>query len=163
MPTLAQYTRVPKGRLNPDKSYNWDCNHVNHVYSIHDCPWCCGYDLEKILESLKDSKSQTYYGNLKAFLKLKGKEIYDLAIAINKEEGIFTLTNVLEITDLYQLRRRTKIIIEWLEECRILPAGTYEDLKERGFQPMKIKPSKPDRLEHLRTLITKSIAAGKHE
>lgn len=153
MPTLAEYTKVPKGRINPDKSYNWNCNHVNHVYSIHDCPWCCGYDLNKILESLKDSRSQVYYGNLKAFLKLKGKEVYELAIAISEEQNNeFKLVNILEIADLYGLRRRTKIIIEWLEECRFFPAGTYEDLKDRKFKPTKQPPSNPDRLEHLRNL-----------
>jgi hypothetical protein len=124
--------KIPQGRVLSDKSYQWQCFCDNKP----DCPYCCNMDLDKIKASLKTSRGQVYYGNLKAFLSIEGRNIYLYA----KEKAVngFSPRDLLEVTDRFLYRSRTRIIAEWLEETQVLPAGAYELLKYRGFKPCEI-------------------------
>lgn len=122
--------QVPAGQVQGIK-YIWVCPcHQDPL-----CLWCFGGNQELLVQSLSISRGQQYYGNLKAFLGKYGEEIAQRAQNIINSSGRFTPRNLLEITDDYLPRHRTKIIAEWLEECHILPIGTYEKMKMRGFRP----------------------------
>ena len=130
---------IPKGQLQSNFSYKWECSCQQ---KNKNCNLCFNYDLEKIKKSLKNSRRKVYYCNLKAFLKLEGQNIYKFAQNIINETGKFTPTNLLEITDKFLFRSRTKIITEWLEETGIIPPGTYQRLKDGQFKPTKCPPTK---------------------
>jgi len=130
--------KIPQGKLNSDKSYQWQCDHHDQKYSPNNCPYCLDLNLSKIVRSLEVSKGQIYFGNLKAFLSLKGKEIYDEAITIRNSKNKFTIPDLMEVVDKFlPYRTRSKIIIEWLEETDFLPVGTYDRIKRSNFQPTK--------------------------
>ena len=113
--------------------YLWTCPHPKTP-----CPWCYGGDLESVVRSLSTSRGQTYYGNLKYYLSQKGQQVAEDALTIIRSSGRFSPANLLELVEKHGLpRSRTKIIAEWLEDCRILPSGTYEKLRGRGFNPTK--------------------------
>lgn len=116
--------------------YFWQCN--NNIPNHRQCPYCLGGDVQRLLKNMTISKGQIYYANIKAYLSLRGHAIYLDAKAIVKKDGRLTLKQVLELMDHYQFpRSRAKVFFEWLEENCILPAGKYESLKSRGFQPTK--------------------------
>lgn len=132
--------KVPKGFIDRDLNYIWDCS----CFKDPECPYCKGLNEQKILDSFASSRGSIYYGNLKAYLSLKGKDIADKAVEIKTRTGKFTPGNLIEIADHFNFpRKRMKALIEWLEECFIIPSGTYERLKSRGWQPTKIPYSKP--------------------
>lgn len=125
------FNSVPSGTRLSDNTYLWKCE--NHKSN---CPYCCDFDKTKLIESLTRSRGKIYYSNLKAFLSLYGKEIYDCAVTIRNKENKFSPTHLLMIVDKFDLpRNRTKIIAEWLEETGFLPSGTYHNLLSRGFKP----------------------------
>lgn len=130
---------VPKGFIDTDFNYIWFCSCSNDP----DCPYCKGLDEQKILVSFNSSRGNIYYGNLKAYLSLRGKDIAEKAVKVKKNTGKFTPGDLIEIADYFNFpRKRMKALIEWLEECSIIPSGTYERLKSRGWQPTKIPYSK---------------------
>lgn len=113
--------------------YIWECPCCDRVKN---CRYCCNSDIRKVVAKIGTSQGQVYYGNLKYFLSVNGENIVIEANKIIKETGKFTPANLIYIVDLFHLpRNRTKIIAEWLEECLIVPLGTYESLLNRGFQP----------------------------
>lgn len=88
-----------------------------------------------------ETRGQRYYGNLKAYLAIKGRDIISTAKSIKeKNNGKFTMTNITELADTLGFpRTRIKSLIEYLEECGFIKTGTYDRLKiSINWQPMKM-------------------------
>lgn len=127
---------IPKGQSFPDGTYLYKCP----CYS-NPCKLCFDSNETDILNSLKTARGQRYYGNLKAYLAIKGQGIISTAKSIKKENNNkFTMTNITELADILGFpRRRIKSLIEYLEECGFIKAGTYERLKiSVNWQPTKM-------------------------
>lgn len=121
---------IPQGKQKGNR-YLWSCPHPKSP-----CPLCCDGDLESVIRSLSVSRGEAYYGNLKYYLSQKGQQIAESALDVIQSSGRFTLANLLDLADKYRFpRSRIKIIAEWLEDCRVLPSGSYEKLLRRGFKP----------------------------
>jgi len=56
-------------------------------------------------------------------------------------KAILDATGALTAMDVLRLSKKHDIIpkyaFEWLEEKAVLPTGTYQKLRDRGFKPMK--------------------------
>ena len=133
--------RVPQGRITEDGDYEWHCDRplTNH----ENCPYCCGLDEEKLLKSIATAKGQVYYGNMKAYLSIKGKTIVTITLSLIAVHNSLSLDMIMSLIDYLNFpRNRSVIIFDWLEENRILSSGTYSNLKDRGFKPTKVIVSK---------------------
>lgn len=127
---------IPKGQSFSDGTYLYKCPcHANP------CSLCFNGDETAIINSLKTAKRQRYYGNLRAYLAIKGRAIISTARSIKeKNNGKFTMTNITELADTLGFpRTRIKSLIEYLEECGFIKSETYGKLKiSINWQPIKM-------------------------
>lgn len=94
-------------------------------------------ELTELTEKLKVTRGKGYYTVLKAILAQVGPQIAADAEAIKAANGgKFTVYNVGCLAVKYDLN--FKATCEWLEESRVLPAGTYDRLKERGLKAREV-------------------------
>lgn len=92
--------------------------------------------MSELTEKLKVTRGKGYYTVLKAILAQVGPQIAADARAIKAESGKLTVFNVGCLAVKYDLN--LKATFEWLEESRVLPAGTYDRLKERGLKAREV-------------------------
>jgi hypothetical protein len=127
---------IPKGQSFPDGTYLYKC-----PCCVNPCNLCFNGNETAIINSLKTAKGQQYYGNLKAYLAIKGQIIISTAKSIKeKNNGKFTMINITELADTLGFpRTRIKPLIEYLEECGFIKAGTYDRLRiSINWQPTKM-------------------------
>jgi hypothetical protein len=127
---------IPKGQSLPDGTYLYKC-----PCYVNPCNLCFNGDETAIINSLKTAKGQQYYGNLKAYLAIKGQIIISTAKSIKeKNNGKFTMINITKLADTLGFpRTRIKPLIEYLEECGFIKAGTYDRLRiSINWQPTKM-------------------------
>ena len=127
---------IPKGQSFPDGTYIYKCP----CYS-NPCKLCFDGDETAIINSLKTAKGQQYYGNLKAYLAIKGRIIISTAKSIKeKNNDNFTITDITKLADTLGFpRKRIKSLIEYLKECGFIKDGTYDKLRiSINWQPMKM-------------------------
>jgi len=127
---------IPKEQSFPDGTYLYKC-----PCYVNPCNLCFDGNETAIINSLKTAKGQRYHGNLKAYLAIKGQAIISTAKSIKeKNNGKFTMTNITQLADILGFpRKRIKSLIEYLEECGFIKAGTYDKLKiSINWQPMKM-------------------------
>ena len=86
---------IPKGQSFSDGTYLYKCP----CYA-NPCKLCFDSNETAIINSLKTARGQQYYGNLKAYLAIKGQAIISTAKSIKeKNNGKFTMTNITYIKD----------------------------------------------------------------
>jgi len=127
---------IPKGQSFPDGTYLYKC-----PCYVNPCNLCFNGNETAIINSLKTARGQQYYGNLKAYLAIKGQIIISIAKSIKeKNNGKFTMINIIELADTLGFpRTRIKPLIEYLEECGFIKAGTYDRLRiSINWQPTKM-------------------------
>ena len=127
---------IPKGQSLPDGTYLYKC-----PCYVNPCNLCFNGNETAIINSLKTAKGQQYYGNLKAYLAIKGQIIISTAKSIKeKNNGKFTMINITKLADTLGFpRTRIKPLIEYLEECGFIKAGTYDRLRiSINWQPTKM-------------------------
>lgn len=127
---------IPKGQSFSDGTYLYKCP----CYA-NPCKLCFDGNETAIINSLKTAKRQRYYGNLRAYLAIKGRAIISTAMSIKeKNNGKFTMTNITELADTLGFpRTRIKSLIEYLEECGFIKSETYGKLKiSINWQPIKM-------------------------
>lgn len=127
---------IPKGQSFSDGTYLYKCP----CYA-NPCKLCFDSNETAIINSLKTARGQQYYGNLKAYLAIKGQAIISTAKSIKeKNNGKFTMTNITQLADTLNFpRKRIKSLIEYLEECGFIKTGTYDRLKiSINWQPTKM-------------------------
>lgn len=118
---------VAKGVTQPDGTYLWTCNKCSGMGQ--DCDWCYGLDTTKIIEEMKKgARGQRYYALLKAFLSVKGKEIVDFVNTLRNPDGGVSPAAVGCVSLKFGLN--FKATCEWLEETRVIRAGTYDRLMD---------------------------------
>lgn len=128
---------IAKGQIQPDYAYQYTCGHCSGVGFLLStgkiCPHCYNLDLPRLLEAFQTARGSRYYALLKAILSIQGKAICDRYLEIYAERGNHWIVIdygrlVLE----FGWGKRMKPLAEWLEECRLIPTGTYEKIRERG-------------------------------
>lgn len=127
---------IPKGQSFPDGTYLYKC-----PCYVNPCNLCFDGNETAIINSLKTARGRRYYGNLKAYLAIKGQAIISTAKSIKeKNNNKFTMTNITELADTVGFpRSRIKSLIEYLEECGFIKTGTYDRLKiSINWQPTKM-------------------------
>lgn len=133
---------INKGRHSEHHDYLYTCGYCNAKGYIKGlpCPHCYNLDLPTLLKEFETARGERYYALLKAILSIKGRAIYDRAMEIrNTQEGKLKIADLCHLLIEFQFpHNRMKPLAEWLEECRVCPAGTYEHLQARGF---KVKDS----------------------
>jgi hypothetical protein len=80
-------------------------------------------------------QGKAYYTELKAILREVGYDLVQDAKRI-KGTGRFTVEDLCRLALKYNLN--CKATCEHLEDKRVLPCGTYDRLRCRGFRPMKL-------------------------
>lgn len=91
--------------------------------------------MSELTEKLKVTRGKGYYTILKAILADCGQQILDDANAI-KATGKLTVLDVGKLAVKYDLN--FKATCEWLEENRVLPAGSYQRLIDRGLKAREV-------------------------
>ena len=127
---------IPKGQSFPDGTYLYKC-----PCYVNPCNLCFDGNETAIVNSLKTARGQRYYGNLKAYLTIKGQIIISTTRSIKeKNNGKFTIINITELADILGFpRKRIKSLIEYLEECGFIKTGTYDRLKiSINWQPIEM-------------------------
>lgn len=110
---------INKGKTLPDGTYIYTC-HCGGV----GCTYCYALDTAKILDAMKDTRGQRYYGLLKAFLSVQGKAIVDTFHRVKAEQGgSVTPVDIGYVVSLYGLN--FKATVEWLEETGCVAGGTH--------------------------------------
>ncbi len=132
---------INKGQTLDDGTYIYTCGTCNGkgVSTGNECPYCYGLDTVKILEAMRvGARGQRYYALLKAFLSVKGKAIVDSHKEVKQsQDGKFFVIDIGYLVILHGLNY--KALVEWLEETRCVPSGTYRHLSEmRGFKVNKL-------------------------
>lgn len=77
---------------------------------------------------------KAYYEELRAILAEIGPALKADAEAMRDDAGKLTVRALCQLALKYTLN--VKATCEALEDMRILPTGTYDGLKDRGFKPM---------------------------
>jgi hypothetical protein len=132
---------VAKGVWNPETGYEYTCGKCHGTGDWHGylCDHCYGVlqpdaQWNAIMSAFKTAKGERYYALWKAALSLRGKEIVDAVLEIKAERGKVTIADIFHLMVKFDWpRMRAKPFFEWLEETTMLPTGTYDNMKERGF------------------------------
>ena len=127
---------IPKGQSFPDGTYLYKC-----PCYVSPCDLCFNGNETAIINSLKTARGQRYYGNLRVYWAIKGRDIISTAKSIKeKNNGKFTMINITELADILGFpRTRIKSLIEYLEECGFIKTETYDRLKiSINWQPIKM-------------------------
>jgi len=127
---------VAKGQVQPDKSYRYRCGKCSGSGRVSSgiCPHCYRLDLKLLHEQFQTAQGERYYALLKAILSVQGKAIYDRAMELQQKDGVSTPLHLGILCIEFGFNSRMKPLVEWLEECRLLPSGIYVDLRERGMR-----------------------------
>lgn len=145
---------VAKGQSYPDGTYVYTCgtcNGAGFVGDNHDCPDCYGLNVEKIVEQIqKGARGQRYYGLLKAFLSVRGKEIVSGFWTIKARDGKVTPVDIGYLSLKYGLN--LKATWEWLEECRCVHSGMYEHFGSSGIKVRDVYEAAREKYPDLREI-----------
>lgn len=126
---------VAKGKTLEDGTYLYTCGHCNGTGRVGDtvCNWCYALDTDAVLAAMREgARGQRYYGLLKAYLSVKGKEIVDEARRIRHERGSFTPVELGYLHVMFGLN--FKATVEWLEETGVIRSGIYEAFTNSGYK-----------------------------
>lgn len=85
---------------------------------------------------MKEARGQEYQAILRQILRDVGGEIAEDARQMKDETGSITLLNCGVLAVSYDLN--LKAVMEWLEESRVLPTGTYELCQSRGMKAREV-------------------------
>lgn len=93
--------------------------------------------MSDLTEKLRHTRGKGYYTVLKAILADIGPQLAADAVAILAESGgKMTVYDIGCLAVKYDLN--LKATFEWLEESRVIPAGTYDRLKDRGLKAREV-------------------------
>lgn len=92
--------------------------------------------MSELTEKLKVTRGKGYYTVLKQILAECGQAIADDARAITAETGQLNAVDIGRLALRYDLN--FKATCEWLEDSRILPAGTHGRLMRAGIKPGEV-------------------------
>lgn len=127
--------KTAKGVRQDDGTYIYSCAGCSGTWNPK-CNYCKGRDMDAMIEAFTVARGQQYYSLWKAILTVIGKAICDEIRDIEQETGKITPADLVYLCIKFRLPpNRFKPMVEWLEENRIIPTGTYDDMKERGFKP----------------------------
>lgn len=129
---MANYPQyVGKGKSFDDGTYVYTCNACNGTGKVSgtECAWCYGLNVDRIVQEMKaGARGQRYYGLLKAFLSVRGKDIANEV----KRIGNVTLIDVGYLSLKFGLN--FKAICEWCEEINLFKPGIYERFSRSGVK-----------------------------
>lgn len=93
-----------------------------------------------LTQQLKTARGKRYYDILKQVIAARGDDIVrDARAAIAANDGKLTAVDVGVLAVRYDLN--LKATWEWLEECRVLPTGTYDKAVSRGMRAKQVLQS----------------------
>lgn len=128
---------IARGIRQPDNRYLYTCLRCSGMGYKRDvlCTDCYDLDYDVLIEHFATARGTRYYALLKAILSLKGQAIADRALEIN--EGNIRRQDLFHLLVEFNFpRNRFKPLVEWLEECKIIPAGTYDEYEHQ----MRLNP-----------------------
>lgn len=121
--------QIARGTVQPDKSYRYTCSKCrgSGLYRGYICDWCYALDLDMLRYNLRTARGKRYYALLKAILSIIGKQIVDDAKTIERERGDFRVYDLGWLCHVHDLNLTA--LGEWLEEARVIPNGTTDEIK----------------------------------
>lgn len=114
--------------------HNYKCL---YCYGDKACRYCYGLNRDSLITALSPRSKRQFIANMKALWAIDGERIDSLAQQYINQTQKLTIANVLAIIDSlgYPRIKGTMVVFSYLEWRDILPTGTYERLKRRGFKP----------------------------
>lgn len=111
---------LQKGQTLPNGTYLYTCGKCNGAGENGGflCDWCYGLDAKQLSEHLKMARGERYYGLLKAFLSVQGKQIKDYAMEIAEGQNGLTAPDIAHIHLKFGLNM--KATWEWLNETGVI-------------------------------------------
>lgn len=89
--------------------------------------------MRELTVKLKTARGKGYYTILKQILSECGEKIVvDAKELASQQGGKLKVIDIATLANKYDLNY--KATCEWLEECKVLPCGAYERLKDRGLK-----------------------------